>query len=800
MLVLFFGGYPYGEFPKEIPGRRAFQQRPKLVVLRLIRILSCCLLSLPMVGTVTHVPAARTPKSQDDPRRAPVLSLLRTATDLFRAGRLLDAIHGFEAMRVAALHDALPDLAARALGNIGGCQFALHQYPAALGSFQQTIREAKAAGDTSAVAVFNANISSLYTEMGELETAARWMQDTMAALAERDRALRPKMLIQLAVVRARQGRMHDARRLFSEGIGTGDWETAAQGWHRLGEEYLKQHKLDQAEGPLLEAYRIRQLHGFPLDASYRCLGRLKVEQGDLDSAATLLDRAIQGGIPTWDMFHYRGRVRLEQGHLAEACADLRIAIRLAREWRWSVLPEDAARIGAEGELHSVHAALVDAGNRLYQRTHDPALIRETFEAAEENRANSLRALLRSHEMELRNSFPPEYWEALARLQRAEVQALRTGSGGEALSAARADLARMESAIGPAVAPLPTAILDRARQHLKEDTALLSFQLGDRASWLWTLDRSGLTLQELPARERIEAQVQGDSCELWSTLFSHLPAQAKRASRWLVAWDGGLFAVPLAALREPDGAFVAERRTVEIIPGAGYWLEALDRPRTQPANLFVGIGDAIYNTADPRRKSAGRASKPALQLPRLVASGAEIEESAAAWNGERVLLKGGDASRDRLRAELTRQPAVVHFATHVVESGDRPSYGLIALSLTPRHENELISPYEIAGWRTAADLVVLSGCNSGGGEVLPGTGLLGLTRAWLTAGARSVIASNWTTPDASGALFRSLYRHLALRPDGGPAEALHAAQLEMIHAGDWRANPRYWGAFFVTGAQ
>jgi CHAT domain-containing protein/tetratricopeptide (TPR) repeat protein len=755
-----------------------------------------------MVGTVAHVvPAVRTPKSQDEVRRAPVLALLRHATDLFRSGRYLDAMHGFEVTRTAALHDALSDLAARALGNIGGCQFALHQYPAALGSFQQTIREAKAAGDTSAVAVFNANISSLYTEMGELETAAQWMQNTLARLSSRDQTQRPKMLIQLAIIRARQRRMDDAKRLFSEGIGAGDWETAAQGWHRLGEEYLNQHKLAEAEGPLLEAYRIRQLHSFPLDASYRCLGRLKVEQGDLDSAATLLDRAIQGGIPTWDMFHYRGRVRLEQGRLAEALDDLRIAIRLAREWRWSILPEDAARIGAEGELHAVHAALVDAGNRLYQRTHDPALIRETFEAAEENRANSLRALLRSHEIELRNSFPPEYWEALARLQRAEVQTLRTGSGGDSLSAARADLARMESSMGPAVAPLPPAILERAQRHLGGDTALLSFQLGDRTSWLWTLDRSGLTLQELPARDRIEAQLRGHSGELWHTLFSQLPPRAKRASKWLVAWDGGLFTLSLAALREPDGAFVAERRTVETIPGAGYWVEALERPHPKRTNLFVGIGDAIYNTADPRRQSTSAAStKPPLQLPRLVASGAELDESAAAWNGDHVLLKGVDASRDRLRAQLARQPAVIHFATHVVESGNPPSYGLIALSLNSRQENELISPYEITGWRTGAGLIVLSGCNSGEGEVLPGTGLLGLTRAWLTAGARSVIASNWSTPDASGALFHSLYRNLANRPDAGPAEALRAAQLEMIRSGDWRANPRYWGAFFVTGAQ
>src|ERR1019366_6719225 len=95
----------------------------------------------------------------------------------------------------------------------------------------------------------------------------------------------------------------------------------------------------------------------------------------------------------WDVYHFRGRVRLAQGRLREALDDLRIAARLARQWRWSAPPYDAARTGAEGVLDRVYSALVEAGNRLYLKTGDPALIRETFEAAEENRAGSLRELL-----------------------------------------------------------------------------------------------------------------------------------------------------------------------------------------------------------------------------------------------------------------------------------------------------------------------------------------------------------------------------------------------------------------------
>ena len=321
-----------------------------------------------------------------------------------------------------------------------------------------------------------------------------------------------------------------------------------------------------------------------------------------------------------------------------------------------------------------------------------------------------------------------------------------------------------------------ALLERTRQALDDDSALLSFQLGDRISWLWALDREGLALYALPARAEVESQAQAAArairedaapaadapAQLWRTLFGQLAPRFQRKTRWLVALDrgstltdsqgrftaGGLpFEAPLAALqdssRQPP-AYLAERHVIEMIPGAGYWVEARSRTREAPAPVFVGVGDPIYNTADPRlpplSAGTGPASKPALMLPRLVGSGAELDACSRSWHGERVLLKGAAASRAGLAEQLRRNPAVVHLATHVLESSERPSYGLIALSLTPRRESELLPPYEIAGWRTNAGLVVLSGCHSAQGAQLPGTGLLGLTRAWLMAGAHSVISA------------------------------------------------------------
>jgi CHAT domain-containing protein len=600
--------------------------------------------------------------------------------------------------------------------------------------------------------------------------------------------------------------------------------------------------LAPAEAALLVAYRVRKLHRLDLESSYRNLGRLRLEQGDLASASALLDRAAelaarpQCPVPTWDIYHFRGRVRLAQGRLREALDDLRTAVRLARAWRWSAPPYDAARIGAEGILEQVYSALVEAGNRLYLETGDPALIRETFEAEEENRAGSLRELLFGRRAT--NGDVAASWKALDRLQLEEAQALRTQDphAQDAVRATRAEIVRMQALPDAAAHPATTGLVERARAALDSDTALFSFHLGDSVSWLWALDRNGLALYALPPRHEIESQIQaalrairGDSTDtglagvnLYRTLFGPLASRFRRRTRWLLALDEGLFEVPVAALPEyirPRPVYVAERHTTVVVPGANYWIETAPRPADgQTSPVFLGVGDPIYNAADPRlphgRGNAGTgwmsplnlfaASAPSaaagLVLPRLVASGAELDNCARAWGGESILLRGAGATRRNLAQQMHRNPAVVHFATHVLQSSERPAAGLIALSLTDREDTELLTPFEIAHWRIGGGLIVLSGCYSAQGAALPGTGLMGLTRAWLTAGARAVVSSRWSTPDEDGPLFKSLYRNLRTERRADPGQALRIAQLEMIRSGGWHAQPRYWGAYFVMGGQ
>ena len=184
----------------------------------------------------------------------------------------------------------------------------------------------------------------------------------------------------------------------------------------------------------------------------------------------------------------------------------------------------------------------------------------------------------------------------------------------------------------------------------------------------------------------------------------------------------------------------------------------------------------------------------------MASASELDACARAWGGAHVLLEGRAAASRQVSEQLKRNPVVAHFATHVLESSGKRSYVLIALSLTGGGESQVLETQEIAHWRIHTELVVLSGCHSAAGEALPGTGLLGLTRAWLSAGARTVVASHWPTPDDDGALFAAMYRRLRSQPRRDAAGALRAAQLEMIRAAGWRSGPRYWGAYFAVGSE
>ena len=112
------------------------------------------------------------------------------------------------------------------------------------------------------------------------------------------------------------------------------------------------------------------------------------------------------------------------------------------------------------------------------------------------------------------------------------------------------------------------------------------------------------------------------------------------------------------------------------------------------------------------------------------------------------------------------------------------------------EDGLLQVYEIFNLKLNADLVVLSACKTGLGKEVRGEGLIGLTRAFMYAGARSLVVSLWQVADPSTAeLMVKFYEQLDRATD--KAAALRQAKLELIQAGRF-AHPYYWAPFILAG--
>jgi CHAT domain-containing protein len=153
----------------------------------------------------------------------------------------------------------------------------------------------------------------------------------------------------------------------------------------------------------------------------------------------------------------------------------------------------------------------------------------------------------------------------------------------------------------------------------------------------------------------------------------------------------------------------------------------------------------------------------------------------------------------MSAELS-QYRVIHFATHGVLDSQHPELSGLIFSLVNsrgEQENGFLGLQDVYNLNLAADLVVLSACETGLGKEIQGEGLVGLTQGFMYAGAPQVIASLWSVDDAATAeLMAHFYR--ALEKEGKrPSAALRQAQIEIFQQERWR-NPYYWAGFVIHG--
>ena len=319
--------------------------------------------------------------------------------------------------------------------------------------------------------------------------------------------------------------------------------------------------------------------------------------------------------------------------------------------------------------------------------------------------------------------------------------------------------------------------------------------------------------------------------LWRVLVPAATwARVQRAGEVLVVPDGPLFLLPFEALVVRQGTDVASTR---------FWLDAGPPLRYAPSATFVHelkrrFGAAV---ADRTRARALSVSDPVYEATARTPVPAPVSSRGSsvrgAWLGSGALsrLPGTAVETRAVREALepvadvsvldgaaAREPAVrdalagkryLHIATHGLVDAERGEL-FAALALTPPpagasrgDDDGFLQLFEIYDLRLDADLAVLSACGSNTGRLVSGEGVFALSRGFLVAGARRVVASQWPVDDAStavlvGALFRGVARG---QSDGGidTARALRDAKLRVRREAAW-AHPFFWAPFVLTGLE
>jgi CHAT domain-containing protein len=159
----------------------------------------------------------------------------------------------------------------------------------------------------------------------------------------------------------------------------------------------------------------------------------------------------------------------------------------------------------------------------------------------------------------------------------------------------------------------------------------------------------------------------------------------------------------------------------------------------------------------------------------------------------------DANEDNLDARDISKYRIIHVATHGLLNAERPQFTGVVLSLVGNKTNDgFLRTDEVFNLRLGGPLVMLSACETGLGKEKRGEGVMGLSRAFMYAGAPTVGVSLWSVADRSTAeLMTDFYRRLLTTNDASSSSALRGAQLAMISGKKYSA-PFFWAPFVLIG--
>jgi CHAT domain-containing protein/Tfp pilus assembly protein PilF len=712
-------------------------------------------------------------------------------------------------------------LAANTLNNIASIYSDLGEQSKALKFYNEALLILRAVGNRLIEATTLNNIGTAYFDLGEKVKALEFYNQA------------------LLIHRAVGNRLMEATTL--TGI--------ASVYNYLGENAKALEFYNQAL-PIHRAVGNRLMEAETLNnisAVYFDLGE-KVKALEFCNQALPIHRAVgnRSGEATtlWNLAYFYQT----ENRPTDALQNINAAIELIESLR-SELKNDTLKASYFASVQGYYQFKTDLLMQLHQQQPTQGYDVQALETADQSRARILRELLVQSNANINKDIAPDLLKQEQTLNQTldakETQLVALSSQPSKASQLptlnqeiaslydqRDNLKNTIRATSPAYANLqyPKPItLKEIQQQLDPDTLMLQYGIGEYRSYLWVIGQTTLKTYILPKRSDIEKTVATFRKELQlpapqsaidlSQQILAPAADQLGTKRLVIIPDGILHTIPFAALNTPNTKTykpLITQHEITNLPSASTIAILRTTVATKPRGpkTLAILADPIFKKDDSRltgktiqtnknldlseQTVSGRAGRD-LDLKRLPFTATEAKGILALVpNKDSTSAFGFDASYDWITSPKISQYRYVHLATHGVFDNDKPALSSIVLSsfdAEGRDRKAHLRFPDLFNLNLPTELVVLSACETGLGNNVPGEGLVGMTRGLMYAGAMRVAVSLWAVDDqATSDLMQDFYKNL-WRSKKSHAASLREAQLNMWQQGK---TPYYWAAFTLQG--
>jgi len=675
---------------------------------------------------------------------------LKKGTVYFLTGDIVEAESGYRKALEIARGQKDPILETSALSGLGVVATRNERYDEAVEWNRAALRLSQAIGANYSLAQILGNMAWSYRELGDFESALALYKQAIDASA-------------------RSG-LVEGQTYWLTGIST---------------VYYVQHDYEAAEAVLIQAVDLARNQGDKrILAEYlNDLSEIALEEGRVDFAEQYNREAIDLGRNVPDQPEAIASL-LVQGRIAEDKHNYSEAERLFQRVALNTKADSSQKWEAQARLAKDYAergSSVRAEKEFRRSLGTIETVRSSVQA-EDLRLSFLSSAI---------SFYNDYIEFLILHKRIE-DALQVAELSRARTLAEGLASTTEAASVSSRSVQPRQIA----QNLK--ASLLFYWIGQNNSYLWVITPTKTAYFKLPKASEIEPVVKSyrkallgmrdaqdagasDGKQLYAMLVEPAKKLIPRGSRVILLPAESLYGLNFETLIVPE-------------PQPHFWIE--DVTLTTASSLTL-LGSSATRPATKEKSLllVGNTEQPNADFPALPQAPAEMNKIEHYFpNPNRKVLEGKQATPTAYLSSNPERFAYLHFVTHGTASRTRPLESAVILS----QEGDSYKLYarDIVQHRLNASLVTISACNGSGTRAYSGEGLVGLSWAFLRAGAHNVIGALWEVSDASTPqLMDALYGELSQGKD--PATALRDAKLGLLHTADSNSvfkKPFYWAPF------